>query len=543
MTITLRPYQEEAIAAVDDASARGVRRPLVTLPTGCGKTMVFSTIIKRRGGTALILAHRDELLKQAADKLRTVAPELAMSIGFVRGTSDDVHAPIVVASVQTLARDRRLRRLPKAYRTVVIDEAHHATAPSYQRVLGHVEEADLTVGFTATPERNDGSSLDDVFDEVVYGRSIIEMIAAGYLCDLRGVRVRLADLDLSTVKVSHGDYQAEQLGQAMREAHAPEQTALAIRKHAPERKSLVFCPTVELAAQTAEAMRHAGIPTAHLSGETHDDERAEILRDLQAGRLRAVANVDVLTEGYDDPSIDCVAIAAPTRSRIAYVQRVGRGIRLHPGKSDCLVLDLVGVTEDLTLQSLPVLFSLKREPRSGETVSQAVAREAAEAASDPAEALSAAELEARSTSEMVDLLGGRDSLHWVAVDQRWAISAGEDEYLVLDPFEGQWRVLLLRETGAKIIASGLDLGYAQGSAEESLRKRDGMRLAKSNAVWRTKEPSEGQIKYLRRLGVTAIPETAGQATDLLTERLARRLLVRLDRAVARMASEAEARAA
>ena len=535
MTITLRPYQEEAIAAVDEAHARGVRRPLVTLPTGCGKTLVFSTVIRRRQGTALILAHRDELLKQAADKLRTVAPELGVSIGFVRGSSDDVHAPIVIASVQTLARARRLQRLPKTFRTVVVDEAHHATAPSYRRVLDHVD-ADLAVGFTATPERNDGSSLNDVWDEVVYGRSILDMIQAGYLCDLRGVRIRLADLDLSHVKVTHGDYQAEQLGEALRHAHAPEQTAAALLKHAPDRKSLVFCPTVDLARQTADAMRQAGIATAHLSGETSEAERAEILRDLHSDRLQAIANVDVLTEGYDNPAIDCVAIAAPTRSRIAYVQRVGRGLRLHPGKRDCLVLDLVGVTDDLSLQSLPVLFSLRKEPRRGETVSQAVAREAAEAAQDPTGALSADDLAARATSESVELLRGRDRLHWVPVDERWVISAGDDEYLVLDPFDNQWRVLLVRETGAKIIASGLDLGYAQGSAEESLRKRDGMRLAKSNAAWRSKEPTDGQLRYLRRLGVTTVPDTAGQATDLLTERLARRLLVRLDRAVARMAA-------
>jgi len=456
-----------------------------------------------------------------------------MSVGFVQAASDDVGAPIVVGSVQTLARASRRKRLPRQFTTVVIDEAHHATAKSYRDILDHVD-AELVVGFTATPERSDSDSLDDVWDEIVYARSLLDMIGEGYLSDLRGVQVPLADFDLSTVKVTAGDYQAEDLGKAMRAARAPEQTATAILEHARDRKTIVFCPTVDLAAQTAAAMRDAGIKTAHIHGDTPPDERRQLLDDFAAGRLQAVTNVDVLTEGYDEPSVDCIAIAAPTRSRIAYVQRVGRGTRLHPGKDHCLVLDLVSVSDDIKLQSLPAIFGLKKKPRRNETVSQAAVREAAEEAAQSA--VEQTEAPKPQTARDVDLFGARDRLHWIRIGERWVIGAGDNEYLVLDPIQDNWRVLLLRQTGAKIVASGLDLGYAQGAAEEAVRKRDKMQLADSNAAWRRKPPSDGQIHFLRQLGIATAPATAGEAADRITERLARRQLARLDRALAREAA-------
>lgn len=532
--LPLRPYQEDALSALERAAERGVRRPLVVLPTGTGKTVCFSETIRRRGGTALILAHRDELLRQAADKLRTVAPELAMSVGFVQASRDDVGAPIVLGSVQTLARASRRRRLPARFTTVVIDEAHHATAKSYRDILDHVD-AELVVGFTATPERSDSDSLDDVWDEIVYARSLLDMIGEGYLSDLRGVQVPLADFDLSTVKVTAGDYQAEDLGKAMRAARAPEQTATALLEHARDRKTIVFCPTVDLAAQTAAALRDAGVNAGHVHGDTPADERRQLLDDFAAGRLQAITNVDVLTEGFDEPSVECVAIAAPTRSRVAYVQRVGRGTRLHPGKDHCLVLDLVSVSDDIKLQSLPAIFGLKKKPRRNETISQAAARQAAE---ETAQQLAADQAPAPKpqTARDVDLFGARDRLHWIRIGERWVIGAGDNEYLVLDPLRDDWRVLLLRQTGAKIVASGLDLGYAQGAAEEAVRKRDKMKLADSNAAWRRKPPSDGQIHFLRKLGIATAPETAGEAADRITERLARRQLVRLDRAIVRQAA-------
>jgi ATP-dependent helicase IRC3 len=528
VSLTLRPYQEEAVAAIEGALDRGVKRSLVALPTGTGKTPVACELIRRRGGTALVLAHRDELLGQAEDKMQLVAPELAMSLGRVQAERDDTHAPIVFASVQTLASERRLARLPTDYDTVIVDECHHATAPTYRRILDHIN-AGCVAGFTATPERHDKSRLRDVFEEIVYARSLLQMIEDGYLCNLTGLRVELEDLDLSDVKVSRGDYQADDLGRALDEAHAPEHTAACLLEHAPERKSLVFVPTVELAHKTAAAINAAGIPAAALDGTTPKDERREILAKLRSGEVRVVVNVDVLTEGFDEPSVDCIAIGSPTRSRIAYVQRVGRGTRTHPG---CLVLDLVGVSDDLKLQSLPALFDLEAQPKRGESVTEAIEREKVEAAKNEEEKRQA-EADAKKRRARGADLFNRDRLHWVHVDERWVMSFGEGELLTLDPHETGWRVLRVRETGAQILARGLDLGYAQGAAEEAVRMRGTVRLADKEAGWRKDTATKGQLAYLWRLGVQTKPENKGHAADLITEANARLLLAKLDAAVGR----------
>lgn len=197
--LKLRPYQSEAIAAIEAGSGR----QLVALPTGSGKTLVFSELIRRRGGTALILAHRDELLQQAASKLTFVAPELALNIGFVQAGRNDVNAPIVVASVQTLAVASRLAQLPQVFDVVVVDEAHHAAADSYQRILAHIADSGTIVGVTATPERADDKDLRNAFDTLSYARSLEEMIREGYLCDLRALRVTLDELDLKRASRRH----------------------------------------------------------------------------------------------------------------------------------------------------------------------------------------------------------------------------------------------------------------------------------------------------------------------------------------------------
>lgn len=528
MKLALRPYQEEALAAIRDAQDRGVNRALVALPTGTGKTVVFSHLISERGGTALILAHRDELLGQAEDKLRVVAPELAMSIGRIQAGRNDIGSQIVVASVASLARQARLDQLPREWNTVVVDEAHHATADSYRRILDHVQ-AGIVAGFTATPERHDKSRLADVFEEIVYARSLLQMISSGYLCDLRGLRVELAGLDLSDVKVSRGDYQANELGDALEAAHAPEHTAAALAEHASDRKTIVFTPTVALAHLTADAVTAAGIPAAAVDGTTPVDERRDILGRFKAGDLQAVVNCDVLTEGFDEPSVGCIAIASPTRSRIVYVQRVGRGTRLHPGKSDCLVLDLVGVTDDLKLQSLPDLFGLDKPPRKNETIREAVEREQEEHAT--AEERRKAR-NAKRRAKSADLFG-RDRMHWLQLGARWVIAAGGKESVVLDPVrDGAWRVLLVGEDRARILARDLDLGYAQGAAEEAIRKRQAIALADKEAAWREREPSRGQLNYLRRLGSSEQPSTSGEASDLINGLVIGDRLDRLDRVLA-----------
>ena len=265
--LTPRPYQYEAVAALLAATARGVQRPLLVLPTGTGKTIVFALLVQRRGGRSLILAHRDELIQQAVDKLHLVDPTLPL--GVVQATRDEHTAPTVVASVQTLSRRTRLTRLVPDFQTIVIDEAHHAPAPTYRRILDYCRawQADgpLVVGVTATPERGDHHSLRQVFDRIVYQKTLLEMMQAGYLVDLRALQV-LLQADFDALRTQQGDFVDAELETLLLAANAPAQVLAAFQTHAADRKALLFTPTVALAYAMAETFRTAGIPPRHWMG-------------------------------------------------------------------------------------------------------------------------------------------------------------------------------------------------------------------------------------------------------------------------------------
>ena len=228
LRLTPRPYQCEAVAAIVAAAHRGVRRPLLALPTGTGKTIVFALLVQQRGGRTLVLAHRDELIQQAVDKLRLVDP--TMEIGVVKAERDEHEAPTVVASVQTLSRKPRLARLLPDFQTIVVDEAHHAPAATYQRILAHCHTWDpdgpLVVGVTATPERGDRRSLGQVFQRIVYQKDLLEMMQAGYLADLRAMQV-LLQADFDALHIRRGDFVEAELETMLLAANAPAQAECA----------------------------------------------------------------------------------------------------------------------------------------------------------------------------------------------------------------------------------------------------------------------------------------------------------------------------
>jgi ATP-dependent helicase IRC3 len=514
MALDLRPYQSEAITAIEEAERRGVRRPLLGLPTGTGKTVIFATLIACRGGRALVLAHRDELLSQATEKIRQIDP--GARLGLVKAEANEVDAPVVVASVQTLARETRLARLPRRFETVVVDEAHHATASSYRRVLEWVGSSRLVLGVTATPERADKASLGEVWDEVVYSRSLLEMIRAGYLADLRGLRVRLG-VDFSRLRVLHGDFVDSEAAAALTAADAPAHACAAYVEHAAGRKALVFTPTVDLAYLMAETFQGAGVPAEAVDGSLPPEERRAILARLRSGKTQIVTNCAVLTEGFDEPSIDCVIIARPTRSRILYVQMIGRGTRTFLNKRDCLVIDLVGATERFDLLTLPKLFGLgDANTLEGRTVTEALERQAA-----------VTKPEAPIVAEDVDLFRERATLSWVAVGERWTLPTGNG-FLVLEPYAGTWRVLV-QERGTQqrhVLGQGLDLGYAHGVAEDFVRHLGAAHLVDPEARWRRHSMSDKQRALLDRLGVHYQPELSrGEASDLISATLVERELL------------------
>jgi superfamily II DNA or RNA helicase len=549
--IVLRDYQEECVGAVLAGVARGVGRQLAISPTGSGKTVVFGEVIRRRhrpGGVTVVLAHRDELLKQAGEKLEDAAPELAMEIGYVKAKQNDVHKSIIVASVQTLARKSRREQLPPDIDTVIVDEAHHIVAPSYQEAIEWLNP-DLLLGVTATAERADGKDLEEHFDEIVFARSIEWMVRHGYLCEPRGKRISV-DVDLGAVKKSHGDFQADDLADKLELANTPDLVLDSWRDYASDRKTLIFAPNVAMAHRMAEVFCAEGIAAEAVDGSTPDDERAAILHRFHTGETRVLSNCAILTEGYDEPSVECIVLAAPTKSNVKYTQIVGRGLRLYPGKKDCLLLDVVGASEDNSIASLPALFGL-RDLLEGESIGEARRRherEDQEARDREAETnRKASEVKERKkrSAESIEFFD-RDRMNWIKVSDCWAIALNGTETIVLRPLADgaeHFDVLLVnpkkqvevdgeRHKGSfKFLARGLDLGYAQGAAEETVRKHGSRQLVDSKAAWRSEKVSPKQHGMLRRFGIGA-PDTRGEAADLIDQANVALMVERIDLALA-----------
>jgi len=342
MTIALRPYQEGAIEKILQAKETGKVRQLVCLPTGCGKTITFAALAQQFGVRTLVLAHRDELIEQARDKFQLVWPEA--DIGIVKGTQHQPTAHIVIASVQSAARDARLAELAaQDFKLLIIDEAHHAASDSYRKIsqtLGFEDATQdkLLVGFTATPMRADGKGLGDVFDCVTVEHSLPTMIRAGYLCELRGIKITATE-DLSSVRTRGGDFIERELSLALNTDARNSLVVNAYQEHASSRKAIAFCADVAHSRDLAAKFTDSGIPTVAVYGAMDLEERRSALARFRRGELQVLTTCGVLTEGFDEPSIGCVLMARPTRSATLYTQCIGRGTRLYPGKADCLVLD------------------------------------------------------------------------------------------------------------------------------------------------------------------------------------------------------------
>lgn len=520
MSITLRPYQTEAIDAVRSAESRGLRRVLLSLPTGTGKTVVFAELVRQRGGRALILAHRDELLGQAARKVHDVWPEVR--VGIVRAEQDKARADVVVGSVQTLIRPGRLERVlaAGALSTVIVDEAHHATANTYRDILERCGVYDdggpLLVGVTATAFRSDGGSLGDIFEEVAYESGILPMIEHGYLVDVRAKRVTLeADFGFH---VRAGDYAIGEVEDALMDADAPRHAAEAYVEHASGRKALIFTPTVRVAHAMADAFRAVGVACESLDGKTPTDERRGILRRLASGETTAVANCAVLTEGFDEPSVSCVVVSRPTRSKGLYCQMVGRGTRIYPGKQDLLILDMVGATGRHDLMTAAKLFDVpdRRMTERGESVLEAVAAVEDERAA----------VEGRRVTRDVDPFHPfhRDRLAWVpGAAGAHALSVGDGTVFLVPRGEDLWDVVLTGRShrAVETIASGLSLSYAQGTAEDYARKRGASALIRSDAPWRSQPATSKQRDRIERWGLWRPDLTKGEASDIISARVAR----------------------
>lgn len=338
----LRPYQQQARDRIHAEWDAGHTRTLLVLPTGTGKTIVFASVAAdqvRAGDRVLILAHRGELLEQAADKLQR-STGLVSAVEKAESTCLDSWFRVVVGSVQTLQRTARLERFPQDYfGTIIIDEAHHAITDGYRRILDYFSGAKV-LGVTATPDRGDMRNLGEVFDSLAFEYKLTDAIKEGYLCKIMAQTIPL-QLDITSVTMSGGDYAVGDLSTAL--DPYLEQIAAEMARRCKSRKTVVFLPLIKTSQKFRDLLNTYGFRAAEVNGQSED--RREVLADFDAGKYNVLCNSMLLTEGWDCPSVDCVVVLRPTKVRSLYSQMVGRGTRLSPGKTDLLLLDFLWMTD------------------------------------------------------------------------------------------------------------------------------------------------------------------------------------------------------
>lgn len=532
--LALRDYQSEAIDAVRRAWSDGTRRPAVVLPTGAGKTVVFAhavKIMRERGVRSLILAHRDELIEQAAGKLKAVAPDLR--VGVVKANRREIRGrDVVVASVQSLIREARRAEVAQAgLRLVIVDEAHHAVANSYMAVLrdlgcfeGDPLAGAYALGVTATLGRSDRVALSQVWQEVVYTRDIIDLIRQRYLVNAKGIRVRVEGLDLRNVARSRGDWRDSALSEAMHAALAPAAIARAYVEHAKDRQGILFAPDVAMAYEMAEALNAEGIVAEGVDGAMPLQERRRVLARFARGEIQVVTNCMVLTEGFDAPWCSCVVIARPTSSAPLYVQMAGRALRPHPGKADALILDVAGVTGRHKLASVIDLAGADRVEQLPDDLAEYDQEiDLLGLAEESGPRPRGETVDGPLTHEIVDLFGASRQA-WLRTHRGvWFLSAGEKLVFLAPGGEpGMYSVARCDQNGqgGEWLNQGLDLSMAMSWGEQYAAESSKV-LTRRGAGWRKLEPSEGQKHMAARL---RLPIDAGlnrgELSDLISNAFA-----------------------
>ena len=511
--IALRDYQQEALDAIEADYREGITRQLISLPTGTGKTVLFSALAKKMNRKTLILAHREELLKQAIEKIEMICPDA--STGIVQAELNDLDAQIVAGSVQTVSREKRLEQIKQqGFSLIIIDEAHHATAESYQRVvkeLGFMSDNPdlLLVGVSATPKRSDGEALGKVFQKIVYERSISTMIRAGYLSDLRGIRIQ-TEIDLKGITVRQGDFATAELSAVVNTVDRNKLIVDSRYEHASELQSVAFCVDVKPSQYLAQEFKARGIRAEAVWGDMSAEKRAEVLQGFADGSIQVITNCAVLTEGWDAPQIGCVLMCRPTKSQSLYIQCVGRGTRLYPNKKECLVLDFADSRHDVCQLGTLTGKSVMKHNQS-----------IIEALDEDEQAKVEATAKAGTMRAIAFDLLNRSKFNWFEIAGiGWKLPIAPNVYVILNQVEPDKYKIKLYDNGEpvkELSKQMLPLSYGQGIAEDYAR---GMgNFSTKDAYWRTLPATEKQIDMLQRLNIIPAPNISrGEVSDIIESR-------------------------
>ncbi|HWB10761.1 MAG TPA: DEAD/DEAH box helicase family protein [Pirellulales bacterium] len=330
------PHQQEALDWLDQIRAEGKSIGLVTHAQGAGKTIVAVSDARRLGGRTLFLAHRRELVIQAHEKLKQLWPDATAGIYMANVRDDESHN--LAASIQSIA-DRLVDFSPTAFEYLIIDEAHHAAAPIYRRVLGYFRPR-FVLGLTATPDRADGQSILDIFCDCAHRLTLREAIERGQLVPIRCVRVR-TNVDLTRVRFNEVQYNRKDIEETVVVPARDQLIVDTYRSHVPGRKAVAFCVNVRHGESLADLFCRNGIAARSVSGRMPRSERDEYLKAFRDGELRVLCACDILNEGWDCPDVEVLLMARPTLSRVVYLQQLGRGTRKAPGKECLTVFDFV----------------------------------------------------------------------------------------------------------------------------------------------------------------------------------------------------------
>jgi superfamily II DNA or RNA helicase len=517
----LYPFQKEAKDAVLDHWEKGNRAALISLPTGSGKTIVFSDILQSSlSGTkdkGLVLVHRDELLRQAAEKLDFVWPGVKLST--VDATRDNFTGQITIASVMSIAR--RLQKIPRIHK-VVTDEAHHAPATSWLKIYNRIGELlpDWRhLGVTATPIRSKGAAdLEAIFGKPVYVKSIFELIVEGYLSPLKGMEVR-TQVSVEDVGIQAGDFIAEELSRVI---NTRERNRLVVENYlelAADRKAaLVFAADLNHAKNLAEMFKAQGVSAAWVSGETPLTMRRSFLEKLRSGELKVIVNCMVFTEGFDEPSLDAILVARPTRSLVLYCQMIGRGLRPYPGKQNCLFIDFVDNSSKLRLISMQDLLMFYQTKKTEKNIAELLARKLAKKRESssangkrspiidlgPTNLPLLVSLENLSSSAREIDLFGLDAFAWYKAGGSHYVQVNETLSLLIQPArDGTGHNLygVFPKAGfyAPLLEGPADFELAYGCGNAYLFDYGDRYLATKGSQWRNGKPTDFQRDLFQRL--------------------------------------------
>jgi superfamily II DNA or RNA helicase len=529
--MSLRDYQREALGALDKGWANGLQRLGVSLPTGVGKTHIMAGLTDQeldRPGRIMWVLHRDQLVDQSLAKLRATLPTTT-SIGIVKGTRNETAAKVIVASVHSLRSPKRLATLPTDLGLAVVDEAHVSVSQTYRALYDQIGAfrpgGPRLAGFSATWSRSDSTGLGDVWQDVVYHKTIKWAIQHRHLVPVRGIHIG-DGVELGGVKVSRatGDYSEADLERVVMLEEVRDRVVNAVLRHRGDRPGVLFAPTVTSAEYFGDALREAGLRVDGWYGGTGKGHRRIIDHSIRSGGLDLMTTCTAVAEGYDNPQLGLGVLVRPTQHEGLFVQMVGRLLRPWPGKRDALLLDCVGATENVKLRNA-IDLSVTRENDAGDVVP--VEQEETEPVGRDRKARIR-----RGDDVAVELFAGTP-VQWLQSNVGVPfVSCGDRVVFIVEGPGGTWnvgdaenRVGVDGRPQGRWVAEGLAQADALDVASDHA-ENVGEHLSRRSAAWRQGKPSEKQLELAGSVGIVVTPDMSrGALSDQLSVVFTNRVLL------------------